>query len=34
MAAGTYFYTVDVVFDVLDNTNATKQLKGWLELVN
>jgi gliding motility-associated-like protein len=34
MAAGTYFYTVDVVFDVLDNANATKQLKGWLELVN
>jgi gliding motility-associated-like protein len=34
MAAGTYFYTVDVVFDVLDSANATKQLKGWLELVN
>jgi gliding motility-associated-like protein len=33
MAAGTYFYTVDVEFDVADATRAKKQLKGWLELV-
>jgi gliding motility-associated-like protein len=33
MATGTYFYTVDVEFDVVDTSKATKQLKGWLELV-
>ncbi|MBP6055006.1 MAG: gliding motility-associated C-terminal domain-containing protein [Cytophagaceae bacterium] len=33
MASGTYFYTVEVEFDVVDATKAKKQLKGWLELV-
>lgn len=33
MAASTYFYSVDVVFDVVDQSKANKQLKGWLELV-
>ncbi len=33
MSAGTYFYTVDVEFDVKDTTKEKKQLKGWLELV-
>ena len=33
MAAGTYFYTCDVVFDMADPLGQTKQLKGWLELV-
>jgi len=33
MSAGTYYYTVDVEFDVLDTTKSKKQLKGWLELV-
>jgi gliding motility-associated-like protein len=33
LAAGTYFYTVDVEFDVVDAMKAKKQLKGWLELV-
>ena len=33
MATGTYFYTVEVEFDVVDTTKSTKQLKGWLELV-
>lgn len=33
MASGTYFYTVNVEFDVVDATKANKQLKGWLELV-
>jgi len=33
MAVGTYFYTVDVEFEVTDVTKSKKQLKGWLELV-
>jgi gliding motility-associated-like protein len=33
MSAGTYFYTVEVLFDVIDESRSTKQLKGWLELV-
>ena len=33
MAAGTYFYTVDVEFDMFDANLSKKQLKGWLELV-
>lgn len=33
LSAGTYFYTVDVEFDVLDVNKSSKQLKGWLELV-
>ncbi|MEY4273921.1 MAG: hypothetical protein RL638_869 [Bacteroidota bacterium] len=33
MATGTYFYTVEVEFDVVDTTKSMKQLKGWLELV-
>jgi gliding motility-associated-like protein len=33
MAASTYFYTVDVILDVLDTANQTKSLKGWIELV-
>jgi len=33
MATGTYFYTVDVEFDVTDVSKSSKQLKGWLELV-
>jgi gliding motility-associated-like protein len=33
MAASTYFYTCDVVFDVKNDALKTKQLKGWVELV-
>ena len=33
MAASTYFYSIDVVFDVLDTTKQTKSYKGWVELV-
>jgi gliding motility-associated-like protein len=33
MAASTYFYSVDVIFDVLDTDKQTKSLKGWVELV-
>ena len=33
MAVGTYFYTVDVSFDVNDPSLKTKSLKGWVELV-
>jgi len=33
MAASTYFYSIDVVFDVFDTAKQTKSLKGWVELV-
>jgi gliding motility-associated-like protein len=33
MAASSYFYTCDVVFDLVDKTAQTKSLKGWVELV-
>jgi hypothetical protein len=33
MAASSYFYTCDVVFDLFDKTAQTKSLKGWVELV-
>jgi hypothetical protein len=33
MAASTYYYSVDVIFDVLDTEKQTKSLKGWVELV-
>ena len=33
MAASTYFYTCDVIFDVKNEALKTKQLKGWVELV-
>lgn len=33
MAASTYFYSVDVIFDILDTAKQTKSLKGWVELV-
>jgi gliding motility-associated-like protein len=33
MAASSYFYTCDVVFDLFDKSAQTKSLKGWVELV-
>jgi gliding motility-associated-like protein len=33
MSASTYFYTCDVVFDVIDPANQTKSIKSWVELV-
>jgi gliding motility-associated-like protein len=33
MAASTYFYTCDVIFDVKNEALKRKQLKGWVELV-
>ncbi len=33
MAASSYFYTCDVVFDLFDKSAQTKSLKGWIELV-
>ena len=33
MAASTYFYTCDVIFDVKNEALKSKQLKGWVELV-
>jgi gliding motility-associated-like protein len=33
MAASSYFYTCDVVFDLFDKTVQNKSLKGWVELV-
>ena len=32
-ASSTYFYECQVEFDVLDDANKTKYLKGWVELV-
>ncbi len=33
LAAGVYFYTADVLFNVLDPKQATKQYKGWVHLM-
>ena len=33
MAASSYFYTCDVVFDLVDKSAQNKSLKGWVELV-
>ena len=33
MAASSYFYTCDVVFDLVDKSVQNKSLKGWVELV-
>ena len=33
MAASSYFYTCDVVFDLFDKSAQNKSLKGWVELV-
>ena len=33
MAASSYFYTCDVVFDLFDKSVQNKSLKGWVELV-
>jgi gliding motility-associated-like protein len=33
MAASTYFYTCEVVFDILDPASQFKSIKGWVELV-
>lgn len=33
LPSGVYFYTTDVVFDVLDPKQATKQYKGWVQLM-
>lgn len=33
MAASSYFYTCDVVFDLFDKAAQNKSLKGWVELV-
>lgn len=33
LAAGVYYYVAEVTFDVVDPTQATKTLKGWVHLV-
>ncbi len=33
LPAGTYFYTADVTYDVLENQDDTEQLKGWIQLM-
>lgn len=33
LSSGVYFYTADVVFDVLDPRQAKKQYKGWVQVM-
>lgn len=33
LPAGTYYYVVDVVFDVLESSDAKKTYKGWVQLL-
>ncbi len=33
LPAGTYFYSADVIYDVLENSDNTAQLKGWIQLM-
>lgn len=33
MAASTYFYTCEVIFDIMDPASQNKSMKGWIELV-
>ena len=33
LAAGTYYYTADIIYDILDKENDQKQIKGWVQVL-
>ena len=33
LASGTYYFTADVIYDILDKENDQKQIKGWVQIL-
>ena len=33
LASGTYYYTADIIYDILDKENDQKQIKGWVQVL-
>ena len=33
LASGTYYYTADIIYDILDKENDQKQIKGWVQIL-